>query len=321
MHLVLFASCSSTPSNDNPEQKLVSNIIQNFGEHNYQNAKKILIDFGELKPVLEYYVSYRPLEPEKMNKVAFSVKDMHFYLDDLIEAQKVFNEGCKIKKDTITPNPNQTLEEIQNNFVEDDFTARCISKNGGQEAKQIHSNVMEILNRHSYTYFIQESSFDGKEIGRIFGYFSVSKCGNTRKTVYSTTKDVFECYIKTEEELAQKRKKLSEELLINARNAKRKENSNAAQIKQAQENMNGTTALTEYCLSMFMIKQKSAEIEQQKKIAKEVGMVDKQILYDAGVVLVDHKQKVKFQEGVYLKQVGKKPNTSMCSDTAYPYPQ
>lgn len=117
------------------------------------------------------------------------------------------------------------------------------------------------------------------------------------------------------------KKKLAEEDKIKSKEEERLrkiQDHKDFQERKARENADGTSVLNDYCLSQQIIRRTTAEIEHERSIAKEVGMVDKQKLYESGETLVDAKKNLKQQEVAYYKQTGKKPNTTMCASTPYP---
>lgn len=312
--IAVISSCSSSPSKNDPTQELISLVITNIGYHDYQNAKTILKSSPYARSEMTYFVERGGLS-NKLDKVTYPLSDLNLYLDDLIDAKKAIEQGCGTRKDDKSIN-EQLLElaDLEALYKEKEYYARCVSKRGSDvKIETAFTDAHQAINRHRWDYFSQKSSFDGKVTGYIFGYFQVGYCGDSKRALQRTTIEVFECFLKDEEKKAYQSMKVTEVPLFKAKAALKKEEKSEYQIKKAQEDADGTTILRDFCLNVRAFDQVSKELAQEKKIEKEVGVVNLKKSYDLGQARVVFRDTIKQKEAEYIKLVGRKISSSKCS--------
>lgn len=312
----VLSSCSSTPSQDDPTQNLISLITSNIGYHDYQNAKKILNESSLARSEMTYYIE-KEAYSNKFTKVTYSLADMNLYLDDLIDAKKAIELGCGIRKASDKDSNEQamSLQELEGLFKEKEYYARCVSKRGSDEKiEKAFTDARLAINRHQWEYFSQKSSFDGKNTGYIFGLINIGYCAGVKRSLRRTTKEIFECFLNDEEKKAYQALKITEELLMAARNEMKKNEKSEYEIQVSKDNADGTTILKDYCLNVRALNAVSKDLAQEQKIAKEVGMVNKNKLYEIGQAIVIFKDAIKQKSEAYKKIVGQNLSYSKCTN-------
>jgi hypothetical protein len=309
----MATACSSTPSQDDPTQELISLVIANIGYHDYQNAKTILNSSPHARPQMTYFVE-RGGRSNKFDKVTYSLSDLNLYLDDLIDAKKAIEQGCGIRKDDDSKTEaSLALADLETLYKEKEYYARCVSKRGSDgKIERAFTDAHEAINRHRGEYFSQKSSFDGKDSGYILGYFRVG-CGDSKRALQRTTRDVFECFLKDAEEKAYQSLKVTEGPLFKAKAELKKGEKTAYQIKKEEEDADGTTILRDYCLNVRALEQVSKELSFEKKVEKKSGVIDLKKSRDLGRAQVVFEDKMKQKEAEYMKLVGRKISSSKCT--------
>ena len=324
---IILASCTSSPPKDDPTQNLIYKIISQIGQHEYEQAKDLLNEFKTESGEVEYFVRethQHSSEAPKYKEVTFKISDMKLYLDDLITAKNIIDVGCSIENENIKSLAQESLELSE--ATHPNFTKltvqvlekakECIEENsrgsGNEYIKLIQEQVRDAIRNHEWNYFEQ------KGVGFIFGAFKVPLCGDSMRELFYTTKDVFSCYRADKLQKAEERYQLAYSEFIKNKEALEKEETKMNEEKLAREDADGTSLLNSYCYSLGIIKKTNEDIAHENQIAKEVGMVDKRRLYNAGQTLVDYKSRARKQEDAYKKLVGKKLTSTMCAKSQYP---
>ena len=297
--LVFNISCTSTLSRNDPKREVLEQIAKNLGQHNYNEAKELLEKLGAPDDVLKFEAFYSLDSTNNRKTVESTPAQMNKFISLLLEAQKIIDANCSPESVYITN------EAKAGNWESKESNAVALSRKCYGSDKRFQTQRDE-----AYKVFSNNSNNDS------FGPIPIRKCGIQQNIgfpkVAQVPKTIFGCLLETRViEMDEKHELALKQDSQNAE-SKRQEIKAVEAIQKVKDDSDGTTLINLYCQSLHIIKSTNETIDHEKKIAREVGMIDKNVLYEAGLTLVNFKERAKQQEEAYRKLVGKKLSSNAC---------
>ncbi len=301
--VLIFNGCASGPSKQDNINKAIFKITQNISRHDYESASNFfsndLKNYSEISIITDQNGTKKELDISTV-KLGEFISELHTF-------RKEMDQKCTYDSTKLT-------EMIKEKRLEAERMGHVKLFNPKAEELSIIKQCFHELNKPKSSfakdYFHLTSSFSGKDSGTLLGRLSV-ECGKDRSYKYST-EDIATCY-KMNKVFELENKINIENSDFQSKIAEQDQNEREAdKIQLAKEDADGTSIQKSYCWTLNVLKSTQEQLDHEIKISKEVGLVNKQKVYDYGNTLVQFKERKILQEKEYKRLTGKILNNTAC---------
>lgn len=299
----LLNSCASGPSQQDIVNKAHFKITQNISRHDYDNAKIFLTNDLANKSEISIVTNQNGNNKE----VEIPVIKLNEFISELQSFKKSIDTQCPYDGDSIA----KAIEEDKNELIKSN-QARLFDPNISklEFLKNCFSKITSPKSNYPRDYFHLISSFSGKDSGTILGTLSV-ECGDKRSN-QSSTSGIALCYVKTKVDELDKKLIFEKDALDKKLKEQSEREAEDAKNQLAKKDADGTSIQKSYCWTLHVLKSTQEQLDHEMKINKEVGLVNKQRVYDYGNTLVQFKERKLLQEKEFKRLTGKGLSGTSC---------